>query len=329
MNLDNSTIKDLATGLKEQLRNGLPEAATQTSCLELLARAAGLKNWQTYQAQLFRTWTYRRHEAYLPNRADIVKSLSTRKAVIDDMNQHSDTEQPGGQWGDSLQQMFWQLNNARQGDLRVEFELTAALSAGTSQPLSELEQRVAGSRRNVEDFLEDYGRQPMSVTNAERYQHLYMDWRLATLSLAFNRLMQRPRKGQLVQLLRNHVDVFGFTALHMAGRFKLDQSLPGYDAIESMTHDLRNENSNLRYGAKALLLEYLTGSEVAFARLNDTLSLPQWKLDVSEGYELLDQLFPEVALWHAWVELKPLLAPEADAYYRQRQREIRDVGSKD
>ena len=314
-------IKQLAAGLQEQMQSGLPDRVTHSSCLELLARAAGLENWQTYRAQQQRTWVYRQHEAFLPNAADTVKSLSTRKAVARDIAEF-ESEDVTAAWTNGLRRMFWQLNQVRHGALRVEFELTAALSAATSYPLEELAQRVQGGRRNVEEFLSDYGNKPMSVTNAERYQHLYLSWRLDTFSLAFAKLKNMPRNGQLLQLVDNHIDLFGYVALHRNGRLRVGGWRPSFDAIAAMAIDVRNEDPNLRYGSKSLLLEYATGSGKTFAALNPTVQLPQWKLNLDEGYELLDDIFPEIALWHAWIELKPLLADHADTFYAERMREV-------
>lgn len=316
MNMDISDVKKLAAGLS----TALTPLTNHSGCLELLARANGLQNWQTYRAQLARTWCYRQHEPFLPNELHVVKSLSVRKAVWRDVTEQADTDELLAQSIASIRRMFWQINLVRHGALSVEFELKLALDTATSHTLEALRQHLYGAQRNVEDFLSDFGSKAMSVTNAERYQNLYVTWRLASLSHALGKLMHRSGSSQLLALMDSHVDPYSFLALNLLGPLQPNAPLPSDSGLAEMAEKLRIQNPCARYGAKAVLLEYMTGSDVRFAALNSTLHLPQWNLELEDAYAVVEEVFPELAVWHAWVELKPLLAADADAVYKERSR---------
>ena len=319
MNIDTSDISELARRLGRAIEDTPdPKVLTHSGYLHLLARANRFENYQTWRAQLARTWCYRQHEPFLPNELHVVSSLSTRKAVWRDTTEQAVTDEALAQVVASMQRMLWQVNQVRHGSLRVEFELQSALSAATAQPLDELEQRVRGAERNADDFLQDFGRKPMSVTNAERYQNLYLSWRLATLSLALRRFIEMPQRNHLLDLVADHIDLYGFVALNLKGELKPGAPLPAGDTLAQLAHEVRRTTPETRICAKAVTLEYLSGSDVGYATLNGTLHLPQWGLTHVDGYDMVQALFPEVALWHAWVELKPLLAREADAFYKTR-----------
>lgn len=327
-----SQMRRLAAGLKTALNAGsvCKEPATHGQCLELIAQAAGAPNWGAAQRLAWQGWAYQQHLPYLPNPLPTVQALATRHAVWSEVTaQPTDDSEAFSEVRASMRRAFEQMAAVLQGlgtppasaaagrlragapalarALRVEAELTAALERSLSVDVAVLEAEAAAAFDHARGFAEEFCRAPLSPLNAERYQHLYLSWRLAQLSLALRLTLAARddlRMGALLQRERP-VDVYGLVALAATVTHQV-QSMH-VDNLAVTCAELRRDRPELRGAAKEALLDLLAHRSS----------------DQQEGRHLADvaaSLFPEVALWHAWVELKPLLASGVDEAYRDLAR---------
>lgn len=327
-----SQMRRLAAGLKTALNAGsvCKEPATHGQCLELIAQAAGAPNWGAAQRLAWQGWVYQQHLPYLPNPLPTVQALATRHAVWTEVTaQATDDGEAFSEVRASMRRAFEQMASVLQGwgtpranaaagrlragapalarALRVAAELTAALERSLSVDVAVLEAEAAAAFDHARGFAEEFCRAPLSPLNAERYQHLYLSWRLAQLSLALRLTLAARddlRMGALLQRERP-VDVYGLVALAATVTHQV-QSMH-VDNLAVTCAELRRDRPELRGAAKEALLDLLAHRSS----------------DQQEGRHLADvaaSLFPEAALWHAWVELKPLLASGVDEAYRDLAR---------
>lgn len=328
-----SQMRRLAAGLKTALNAGsvCKEPATHGQCLELIAQAAGAPNWGTAQLHARQGWTYQQHLPYLPNPLPTVQALATRHAVWAEVTaQPTNDSEAFSEVRASMRRAFEQMAAVLQGPgtpqasaaagrlragapvlnrtLRVEQELQAALERGAGCDVSALQVEVAVAFDHARSFAEEFCGAPLSPLNAERlYQHLYLTWRLAQLSLSLALTLAARddlRMGALLQR-EQPVDVYGLVALAATVTHQV-QAMQVDDLIGACA-ELRSARPELRRAAKSALLDLL-------AHRSPDQQEDRYLADVAAD------LFPEVALWHAWVELKPLLASGVDEAYRDLAR---------
>lgn len=286
---------------------------SHSQALNLMARMEGKNDWNTLSASLFNTWAYQCHEDYISTVPGQIRYMSLNTAVREEMAAFSNYSNVQEKLQFSLQRMFWQINMASQGGLNVEPELRAALTR-SSQTLDALALEELEARENFGAFLTEYADKPMSEVNKQRYSTLYVTWRLATLSfqLAAFKNPHRPTANSFFLRLADSGHSLYTVAAMLADETNFDHLVRCSD---------KQLNECLREGAivyrelaqdtKTAVLNYVRGMDAGVAQ-----ALPGHRY-AARVFNCLDSFFPEIALWQAWIELKPLLADSADAQYKR------------
>lgn len=306
--------KQDAKALRAELRT-TPSPATllHSDFLDMVARTKGSADWNTYFARVQRRYFYDQHAPYLPNNADFVRAMSVRRAALVDLGDLETREGKAGKkesgpafFAHAIERALRQARAAFQGQARVAPSLLRALESAAT--------KTTVGFRNDEEFAHQAMNGAMLLSNSDSYSTYltqpdlqayaysttYLDWRLATLAAAWARCLFRPHsEPSLSQLVKDGEDPF-----QVAG----EVLHPKDDAFATTAAHDKVRNHRRAIGKTVLLSLLANGSMEASLRFDGGVTLDNAD---SLGRKLLAR-FPEITFWHAWVELKPLLAEGID-----------------
>jgi hypothetical protein len=296
---------------------GAPVPLTDDQALALAARANGFDSWQAMVQSHRNRYFHTRHTAYLPNTIELVRALSVRRAAIEDLadmeaRMAGASEQWSGQWvvAQAAERALRQARTAVQEGVAIHPDLMDAVVAGVSGDLVELWRVESDAKQSLlhgfgnDAYLQSRGLpyQALSVQSAaqaEQYHAAYLRWRLAAMSVALCAVCDRKEGLSFADMLSGweSQEVFAY-----AGALVLNQlgNLATMD-VPALTH--------LRSVGKTVLLNVQASGCMEPSLLSfGSMALPNANALVSR---LLER-FPEIVFWHAWVELKPMLAEGID-----------------
>jgi len=291
-------IKQLKADAK-RLRDSLSEAGLEVNhsqSLDLLAKSRGHADWNTLFAVLSRRYFYDRHESYLPNTAAEVRSLSIRRANLLDLADVEERKLEGEpSWATAFSRAAQQVRLAKKGVLRVAPTLQRALAGSNTSRESSLEQAEKSMDAAMGLLMRSrYADMVSPDENVKRaYHEAYQAWRVAALVDALHRL-DKSDQPTFVELRDQGVNLFTYVG----------------DLLATSPAKNPEEQKANRHVGKAMLLSYIACNDAEYA-------LQVFNLPVEPAYwarmerKLYDR-FPEIALWHAWAELKPVLADGVD-----------------
>lgn len=308
-----SSAKSQANNLRlEVAALGAPAPLTLEQSQNVLARLQGYQNWSALVSKQSGRYFHDRHAAYLPNATGLVRALSVRKAALDDL---ADVESrvsrqdppPSSQLivARAIERSMRQARQLLQSSTLVAPELLQALTHGVTQPLIELQQAEefamqayakastpapAQNRRGLYQAFAN-----VSDAQAAAYHGAYTRWRLATLAAALCAVCERQDLPAFAAMVTGGADVLASVGAML--------SAPGAKKLD------REQSYSARLLGQAVLMTVQTsGSMEPSLRVPSAVEVP----DAAEMGRRLLARFPEIAFWHAWVELKPLFAPNVD-----------------
>jgi hypothetical protein len=296
---------------------GAPVPLTEEQALALAARANGYDSWRALVQSHRNRYFHTRHVPYLPNTIELVRALSVRRAAIEDLADMesrvaSTTVQWSGQWvvAQAAERALRQARTAVQEGAPIHPDLLNAVVAGVTSDLVELWRVESEAKRSLvhgfgdEAYLQSRATPYQALTlqtpvQAEQYHAAYLRWRLSTLSVALCAVCERKGGLSFADMLSGweSQDVFAY-----AGALVLNQleHLATLDA-QALAH--------VRTVGKTILLNVQASGCMEPSLLSfGSMALPDANVLVGR---LLER-FPEIVFWHAWVELKPVLAEGLD-----------------
>lgn len=304
--------KQFAKALRPQLADLKTDDLSHGQCLDIVARMQGSADWNTYFVKVNRRYFYDRHSPYLPNDSEFVRAMSIRRAVLVDL---AHLEKQTGKAGKkesgpaffslAIERALRQAHATLKGHVQVAPSLRRALEAPAN--------KTTVGVLNDEEFAFQSMNGAMTLSNsdgygsyvtqtdqvASTYSETYMQWRLATLARAWARCLFKPTgKPSLTELLASGADLFEVAGDIAEGRSGFSTDTP--------KHTVNKYN---RLAGKTVLMSLLAnGSMEESLRMEGGITLD----GVDELAKKLLARFPEIELWQAWVELKPLLAEGVD-----------------
>ena len=309
-------IKTEAKALRSELQKLTPAVEINHGhALDLAARAKGATDWNTYAAQMLRRYFYDRHEPYLPNRLSLVCALSVRKAALADATdielstrKSSDGCHYQFVYAEAIERTLRQVQTCLAGTALVAPKLLAALKKARTRSVSALLADEILAEQELEAVMTIRDRNTfdaalsMTYSQAEAYSEAYMKWRLATLAASLAQY-ERRSKGErsFADLAQKETDLYALVG-ELVHPIKLGLSM-------EMNHE---ERRFARSKGKAVLFSIqANGSLEPSLMYHAGVSLSDRDVDVCTREVL--RRFPEFPLWHAWAELKPLLAEGIDS----------------
>ena len=277
-------------------------------CQQILAKAAGFQNLHACKAHLAQPRFRERHSPYLTGDPYELVDLVQRFAVHTEMKGFLESSESSwlSAYVESAHRMEDQLTYIRQGHLRVSAKLKTSLEKAESESLQMLHMHELSCLIKVKEVLwKGYS----GECSDEEYDEAYADWRLASLSrwLRFSRTLPAHRK---VENLVKRFDFYRLVAGLLAdeGSDWLNQDeYPNAPVVDA----------EMRQVGKAVALQLLGG-----ARLNERYFQAAYRVRAPANLDKIEDLwhqkFPEFRVWHIWSELKPILAPDADAFWAKR-----------
>ena len=304
-------IKTEAKALRSELQKLAPAVeVNHGQALDLTARAKGAADWNTYAAKTLRRYFYDRHEPYLPNRLSLVCALSVRKAALADAtdielstNKSSDGCHYQFVYAEAIERALRQAYSCLSGAALVAPKLLKALKTARSSSVSVLLADEILAEQALEAVMTIRDRNTfdaalsMTYTQAEAYSEAYMTWRLATLAASLAQYERRNKNERsFADLAKKETDLYA-----LVGEL-VHPVKPGLSM--EMNHE---ERRHARTKGKAVLFSIqANGSLEPSLMYNAGISLSDRDMEVCTREVL--RRFPEFSFWHAWAELKPLLA---------------------
>lgn len=303
-----------AKALRKELCTTNPTAApSHGECLDMVSRMKGAASWNEYFVRVQRRYFYDLHAPYLPNKADFVRAMSTRRAVLVDL---ADLESREGKAGrnESVPAFFAQAIERALRQARAAFRDQARVAPSLLKALESVSAATTVGLRNDEEFAHQAMNAAMLLSESDNYSAYlaqpdkqayaystaYLQWRLATLAAAWGRCLFRAHgELSLARLVESGADPFQAAGDVLRGSFST--GTVGAVPVEAQKY--------ARAVGKTVLLSLLAnGSMETSLQFDGGLTL-----DNPDGLsrKLLAR-FPEIAFWQAWVELKPLLAEGID-----------------
>jgi hypothetical protein len=113
----------------------------------------------------------------------------------------------------------------------------------------------------------------------------------------------------------SHADAYAATAIRLEAAPETAESLVQAIGL------LRKSSSNRRAYGKHLLLNHVlrASTKTAYWALVQHKLAGEFGIAVMSDYPRLDQVYPDLAAWQVWVELKDVLAPRIDAVLAARK----------
>jgi len=296
---------------------GAPVPLTEEQALALAARANGFDSWQAMMQSHRNRYFHTRHLPYLPNTIELVRALSVRRSAIEDLADmearvSGSMEHWSGQWvvAQAAERALRQARTAVQEGVVLHPDLMDAVVAGVSGDLVELWRVESEAKQSLlhgfgnDAYLQNRATPYQALTvqtpaQAEQYHAAYLRWRLATLSVALCAVCDRKGGLSFADMLSGweSQEVFAY-----AGALVLNQ-------LENLATREAPALAHLRSVGKTVLLNVQASGCMEPCLLSfGSMALPDANLLVSR---LLER-FPEIVFWHAWVELKPVLAEGID-----------------
>lgn len=306
-----------ATTLRRELvALGMPVPLTPDQCLNLTACLNGHADWGSLVADKQRRYFHDRHVAYLPNPPQLVRGLSVRRAALEDLAEveariTSAAEHWSGPWVAALaaERALRQARESLSEDGILGAVLQQTLMAGVTGELRVLREQESAAERSFGHLGAEaaalHRDRPYaalvrpSEAQAEQYHTAYLNWRLATLAASLCAVCDRQGVPALAALLAEGVDLFAYVGAYL---WEQEAQLP------TLTPQ---QLQQARTVGRTVLVNVQTNGS-----LEPQLQYPGSArlLDAPVLCEKLLARFPEIAFWHAWVELKPLLAPDVDDF---------------
>jgi hypothetical protein len=300
---------------RELVALGMPAPLTPDQSLGLAARIHGHADWNTLLANKQRRYFHDRHLPYLPNPPHLVRALSVRRAALEDLadveaQMAGDAETWSGPWVATLaaERALRQARESLAVNGSLAMELQQALLTGVTGQLNDLQQQETAAEQALahvgSDAAASHRDRPYAALvrytdeQAEQYHAAYLHWRLATLAASLCAVCERQGAPALAALLANGVDPFAYVGAVL------------WDQEEQLGTLTPQQLQQARAVGRTVLVNVQTNGS-----LETRLQYPG-SLRLQDAPVLCAKLlarFPEIAFWHAWVELKPLLAPGIDS----------------
>jgi hypothetical protein len=305
--------KQFAKALRPQLGAIDAENITHGNCLNIVSRMQGSADWNTYFVKVQRRYFYDKHSPYLPNDAEFVRAMSVRRSVLVDLaHLEAQTGKAGKKESGpafftlAIERAMRQAHATFKGKVLVAPSLMKALEAPSTKTTVGIlnDEEFAFQSMNGAMLLSNTDSYSSYLTQTDQvaaaYSETYLQWRLATLTRAWARcLFKQNGKPSLSELLASGADLFDVAGDIAEGR-------SGF-APDTPKHTVNKYN---RLAGKTVLLSLLAnGSMEESLRMEGGITLD----GVDELAKKLLARFPEIELWQAWVELKPLLAEGVDS----------------
>lgn len=311
-----------------------PATLTHAQCLDLLARMNNASNWSAYWACQHQTYFYNRHEPYLPNTMALVRALSVRKAISEDLAAVAAGDGPDHGVGAmtpmalvtrALARFREQASQARKGVLHVAPPLHMALkrtTAGNQATLqaeevaaaAALKQTMAGFESSLTGAPATY-----STQQAKAYHSTYLAWRLATFTTAVCAMRQQDASRHFGALATEGVDLLTYAGALLIGEVSHIGACD-FTVVRTKLDGLTRMalGRQARKRAQVLLMSVLESGSTEPSLLPPHEGLRFSASELGKSARVLREAFPEIAAWQAWVELKPLLAHSVDGVDRSR-----------
>lgn len=281
--------------------------------LNLVSRMKGAADWNTFFAKHYRRYFYDRHEPYLPNRLSLVCALSVRKAALADATNVEITTQKSTDgchyqfiYGEAIARAFRQAEQTLAGEVNASASLLRALKQARTRSVSQLRGDEALAEQEVEAALTIRERKTfdaalhMADSQAEAYSAAYIKWRLTTLSVALAQYERRTEKS-FIEMSKESGDLFDYV-----GRIVC---LP--NEVPSDTEFSYDKSRYARSKGKAVLFSMQASGSME-PSLQYDMGLNLDADDARTCAWKVNNRFPEFSFWHAWAELKDLLAVGVD-----------------
>jgi hypothetical protein len=309
-----------------------PASITHAQCLDLLARMHQAPNWSTYWAGQHQTYFYHRHASYLPNAKALVRALSVRKAISQDlasMAANASTDKGVGAMPPlalvtrALGRFRHQASHARKGVLHVAPSLQTALKRTTAANYADLQAEEVAAEAALTRVMAGFGScltgAPSTYpTQQERaYHSAYMGWRLATFTTAVCAMRQQVASQHFGALAAEGIDLLTYAGALLIGEVNHADAgdAPAVRAkLETLMRMALGRQSRKR--AQVLLMAMLESGSTEPSVLPPHEGMRFSASELGKSARVLREAFPEITAWQAWVELKPLLAHNVDSSER-------------
>jgi hypothetical protein len=307
MFFDINNLSQETSALRKALKHHTRPASelSHVECQQILARAAGFSNLHACKAHLSQPRFQERHSPYLTGDIFELVDFLQRRAVRDEMKTFLVTDDAPWNSGyiDSRHRMADQIASILQDKLRVHPKLKTALEKTETDSPDELHREEMLRQIAFQDIL--WKSNSGNCSDAE-YDNAYADWRLATFSRYLKFASTLPSDRIFENILKQgsdfHLLVAAVLTLHDTDR-----------AFNRFHHF---QPADRQFG-KAVNLQLMGGG-----RLNERCFGAMYGIRAPSNLDGLEDKwhdkFPEFRAWHIWCELKPVLAPDADAYWAKR-----------
>ena len=308
-----SSAKSQAHNLRlEVAALGAPAPITLEQSQNVVARLQGYKGWSDFVTKRSSRYFHDRHAPYLPNSINLVRALSTRKAALDDladMERRVSGQEPAPSSqvvvAMAIERALRQARQLLQNVDSVAPDLSQALLMGALQPVVELQQlddfaMQAYAKASTPDPVKNRRGLYQAFANVDEAQALayhaaYVRWRLTTLAAALSAVCERQDQPAFAEMVTGGIDILAFVGAMLS-------------APEAKKLEREQSYSSRLLGQAVLMTIQTSGSMEPSLRVPSAVVVP----DAEElGRQLLAR-FPEIAFWHAWVELKPVFVPGID-----------------
>lgn len=311
MLFDINNLSQETSALRKALKQhtGPANELSHAQCQQILAQTAGFPNLHACKTHLAQPRFRERHSPYLTGDVDELVDLVQRCAVRDEMKRFVNKSQDTcwlSAYIESANRMETELSYIRQGQLRVSPKLKTALEKADSASLQTLRREETIQLIELHEVL---GKANRGQCSDEDYDEAYGNWRLATLSRYLRFSTTVPDHKKLVNLVKR----FDF--------YRLVAGLLWVEGSDWLNPDEYSSTpvvgAEMRQVGKAVALQLLGGARLneRYFRLNYSVSPPA---NLEKIEDLWHQKFPEFRVWHIWCELKPVFAPDADAFWAKR-----------
>lgn len=297
--------------------NERPES--YSACLELIAKSKGFKDWNTLSATARSRYFFDRHKPYRGCSTGIVTAMSVYQAVKDELATCKPTDATFGKLIAQLNKTIWQIDQAKKGVLEVSPALYSKFEQVANLNEYELTSRIRRSEQEFKSINSDVvgalaaGKDVQKLGKA--YHRAYVNMRLAKLAMHLASVNNLKTEFRFESLVKSGVDVYGLIEYGSSHRaVKLDNSI---EEVKSWSREWKgSQERQLNRGtAKAAMLSWISGAYAVNSNvtLGSMLELAQPEIVIEE--RVLEELYPEIAAWLVFCELKPAVAENADMFY--------------